>query len=79
MDRDGTRQGFNNKLNNLVSSNTSIPLIASGGVGEIEHFAEGVTEGGATGLLAASVFHFGEIKISQVKQNMQEKGIEVRL
>lgn len=79
MDRDGTRKGFNNQLNRLVSSNTNIPLIASGGVGEVEHFAEGVTEGGATGLLAASVFHFGEITISQVKQNMQEKGLQVRL
>lgn len=79
MDRDGTRKGFNNELNKKVSSNTNIPLIASGGVGNVEHFAEGITEGGATGLLAASVFHFGEITISQVKQNMQEKGLQVRL
>ncbi|HCR85930.1 MAG TPA: imidazole glycerol phosphate synthase subunit HisF [Alphaproteobacteria bacterium] len=79
MDRDGTRVGFDNLLTKLISSNVNIPVIASGGVGKLEDFADGVVKGGATGLLAASVFHFGEIKISQVKENMRERGLEVRI
>jgi cyclase len=79
MDKDGTKSGFDNKLNYLISSNINIPLIASGGVGKIDDFAEGYLKGGATGLLAASVFHFGEVKISEVKQDMKDKGIAVRI
>lgn len=78
MDKDGTKSGFDNLLTKLISSNVQIPVIASGGVGKIEDFGDGVVKGGATGLLAASVFHFGEIKISQVKENMRQRGLEVR-
>jgi cyclase len=79
MDRDGTRQGFNNQLNKAISSAVNVPIIASGGVGKIEHFAEGVLQGGVSAVLAASVFHFGELTIKQVKENMQSQGIAVRL
>jgi cyclase len=79
MDRDGTKQGFDLPLTRAISDSVNIPVIASGGVGEIAHFAEGVREGGATGLLAASVFHFGTFTIPQVKKAMIKAGIDMRL
>ena len=79
MDRDGTKKGFDIPLTKLIASSISIPLVASGGVGSIDHFSEGVIEGGASAVLAASVFHFGQIRISDVKANMSELGLPVRL
>ena len=79
MDRDGTKQGFDIPLTKLIASSISIPLVASGGVGSIDHFSEGVIEGGASAVLAASVFHFGQVRISDVKANMSELGLPVRL
>lgn len=79
MDRDGSREGFDCALTRAVSRAVSIPVIASGGVGSIEHFSEGVIEGEADAVLAASVFHFGELTIRQVKEDMRRNGICVRL
>lgn len=79
MDRDGTKIGFDNELTSRVSDLIRIPVIASGGVGKLEHMAEGVTKGRADAVLAASIFHFGEYRISEVKKHMQDQGIEVRL
>ena len=79
MDRDGTKQGFDLALTRAISDSVGIPVIASGGVGTKEHFAEGVTTGGADAVLAASVFHFGELTVRQVKEHMKGRGIEVRL
>ena len=79
MDRDGTREGFDLALTRAISDSVGIPVIASGGVGTKEHFAEGVTTGGADAVLAASVFHFGELTVRQVKEHMKSRGIEVRL
>jgi len=79
MDRDGTKQGFDNKLTSAIANAVSVPVIASGGVGKPDDFVDGVIEGHASALLAASIFHFGEYSIEQVKQHMQEKGIAVRL
>jgi cyclase len=78
MDRDGTRDGFDVALTRAVSDAVGIPVIASGGVGSLEHFAEGVLGGGASAVLAASVFHFGELTVRQVKDHMRSRGIEVR-
>lgn len=78
MDRDGTKQGFDNELNRQVSETVKIPVIASGGVGTLQHMADGVLEGKADAVLAASIFHFGEYRISEVKQYMKDCGIEVR-
>ena len=79
MDRDGTKKGFDIPLTRLIASSISIPLVASGGVGSIDHFSEGVIEGGASAVLAASVFHFGQVRISDVKANMLGLGLPVRL
>lgn len=79
MDRDGTRGGFDLGLTHAVSTAVGVPVIASGGVGRKEDFADGVTEGGADAVLAASVFHFGELTVRQVKEHMKSRGIEVRL
>ena len=79
MDRDGTKQGFDLELTRRVSEAVRCPVIASGGVGTLEHMAEGVLEGEADAVLAASIFHFGEYRISEVKRYMQQRGIEVRL
>jgi len=79
MDRDGTRQGFDLALTRAVADAVPVPVIASGGVGNLEHLAEGVTRGGADAVLAASIFHFGEYSISEAKQVMAERGVEVRL
>lgn len=79
MDRDGTREGFDLALTRAVSDAVGIPVIASGGVGTLEHLAEGVLAGGADAVLAASIFHFGEHTIDAAKQCMRARGIEVRL
>ena len=79
MDRDGTRNGFDLELTRAVSDALGVPVIASGGVGAIGHFADGVSLGGASAVLAASVFHFGELTVRQVKEHMKSQGIEVRL
>ena len=79
MDRDGTRIGFDLELTRTVSDAVGIPVIASGGVGALEHLAEGVIEGRADAVLAASIFHFGEFSVRAAKQHMRSRGIEVRL
>jgi len=79
MDRDGTKQGFNLPLNKAVSEAVSVPLIASGGVGNLQHLADGVLKGGADAVLAASIFHFAEYTVGEAKAFMAEQGIEVRL
>lgn len=79
MDRDGTKIGFNNPLNRAISDAVEVPLIASGGVGNLQHLVEGVTEGGADAVLAASIFHYGEYTVKQAKEYMQKHNIEVRL
>ncbi len=79
MDRDGTKIGFDNGLTRAVSDAVSVPVIASGGVGELQHLADGVTEGGADAVLAASIFHFGQHTIPEAKAFMQAQGIEVRI
>ncbi len=78
MDRDGTRDGFDLPLTRAVSDAVGIPVIASGGVGTLEHLAEGVTEGGADAVLAASIFHFGMYTVGQAKECLTDNGIEVR-
>ena len=79
MDRDGTRDGFDLALTRAVSDAVSVPVIASGGVGSCEHLAEGVLDGHADAVLAASVFHFGDFTVRDSKLYMQSRGIEVRL
>ena len=79
MDRDGTKQGFNLPLTRAVSEAVGIPVIASGGVGSITHLIEGITEGKADAVLAASIFHFGEATVREAKEAMRAAGIEVRL
>ena len=79
MDRDGTRDGFDLALTRAVSDAVGVPVIASGGVGSLEHLAQGVSEGHADAVLAASVFHFGEFTVRQAKEHMRSRGIEVRL
>lgn len=79
MDRDGTKQGFDIPLTRAIVDAVNVPVIASGGVGVLEHFVEGARAGGATGLLAASVFHFGTFSVREVKEHMQKAGIPVRL
>jgi cyclase len=78
MDRDGTKDGFDLKLTRAVCDAVSIPVIASGGVGNLDHLVEGITRGHADAVLAASIFHFGEYTVAQAKQRMAEAGIEVR-
>ena len=78
MDRDGTQQGYDLELNALVSSAVTVPVIASGGVGNLEHIYEGLTVGGADAVLAASIFHFGQLRISDVKNYLQTRGVTVR-
>jgi cyclase len=79
MDRDGTREGFDLTLTRAISEAVPVPVIASGGVGNLDHLAEGVLEGKADAVLAASIFHFAEYSIEQAKLHMQSYGIEVRL
>ena len=79
MDRDGTKNGFDLGLTRAVSEAVAIPVIASGGVGNLQHLADGVTEGRADAVLAASIFHFGQHTVREAKAFMRERGIEVRL
>jgi len=79
MDRDGTRDGFDLALTRAVADAVGVPVIASGGVGSMEHLAEGVIEGRADAVLAASVFHFGDFTVRAAKEHMRARGIEVRL
>jgi cyclase len=79
MDRDGTKIGFDLALNRAISDAVDVPVIASGGVGNLQHLVDGVLQGGADAVLAASIFHFGEYSIPQAKQYMAERGITMRL
>lgn len=79
MDRDGTKSGFDLALTRAVSDAVGVPVIASGGVGALDHFVDGVAKGGATGVLAASVFHFGTFTVPQVKRHMKAAGLAVRM
>jgi cyclase len=79
MDRDGTKAGFDLDLTRAVSDAVTAPVVASGGVGSLDHFVQGVTKGGASAVLAASVFHFGTFTIRQVKDHMARAGVPVRL
>ena len=78
MDRDGTKEGFDNELVFEVSSSINIPVIASGGVGNLQHLIDGIREGGAEAVLAASIFHFSEFTIQEAKEAMKASGIVVR-
>ena len=79
MDRDGTKAGFDLALTRAVSDAVSVPVIASGGVGNLDHLADGIQQGGADAVLAASIFHYGEYTVAQAKARMAERGIPVRL
>jgi len=79
MDRDGTKIGFNNELNRAISDAVEVPLIASGGVGNLQHLVDGIKIGGADAVLAASIFHYGEYTVNEAKAYMQAHNIEVRL
>jgi cyclase len=79
MDQDGMKSGFDLGVTRAISDRLHIPVIASGGVGNLQHLADGVLEGGADAVLAASIFHFGEYSVAQAKQYMTERGIEMRL
>ena len=79
MDRDGTKKGFDNVLMKLISDVVEVPIIASGGVGVLQHLVDGVKDGGADAVLAASIFHYGEFTIQEAKQYMVKNNIEVRL
>ncbi len=79
MDRDGTKQGFDNKLTKAVSSSVPIPVIASGGVGALQHLVDGIKEGGAEAVLAASIFHYSEFSIQEAKEAMLKSGLEIRI
>ena len=79
MDCDGTKNGFDIELTKMVSDNVSIPVIASGGAGNVEHFHDALTSGGADAALAASLFHYKELEISEVKEYLRNKGVSVRM
>jgi cyclase len=79
MDRDGTKAGFDIELTRAIADRLDIPVIASGGVGSLDHMADGVLQGGADAVLAASIFHYGEYTVRQAKEFMAGRGIEVRL
>ena len=78
MDRDGTKQGYDLSLTALIAAHVTVPVIASGGVGTLEHLYEGLTQGGADAVLAASIFHFGQFRVGDVKQYLQARGVMVR-
>ena len=78
MDRDGTKKGYDTALLNKITKTLEIPVIASGGVGNIDHLIDGIKEGGASAVLAASIFHFGEITIKEEKDKLSEEGLSVR-
>jgi cyclase len=79
MDRDGTKIGFDNELTRAIAAAVPIPVIASGGVGNLQHLVDGVKQGGADAVLAASIFHFGEYSVGEAKRFMADQGVEVRL
>jgi cyclase len=79
MDRDGTRQGFDIALTRAIADAVSVPVIASGGVGNLDHLVEGIRDGHASAVLAASIFHFGEYSVRQAKDHMARAGLPVRL
>jgi cyclase len=79
MDRDGTKSGFDLELTRAVADAVAVPVIASGGVGTLDHLADGVQQGGADAVLAASIFHYGEFTVGQAKARMAERGIPVRI
>ena len=79
MDHDGTKGGYALELTSIMADTVSIPIIASGGAGNLEHFSEVLTEGGASAALAASLFHYQQLSVGQVKEYLQEKGVLVRL
>lgn len=79
MDKDGTKEGFDNDLTKAISSSVNIPVIASGGVGNLQHLVDGVVLGGANAVLAASIFHFGQFTIPQAKQYLSQHGIKVKI
>ncbi|MEK6777260.1 MAG: imidazole glycerol phosphate synthase subunit HisF [bacterium] len=79
MDRDGTRDGYDNELNRAIAERTGVPLIASGGVGALEHLYDGIIQGMADAVLAASIFHYREYSVRQVKEYLQSRGVAVRL
>ena len=79
MDCDGTKDGYDIELTKIVSDNVSIPVIASGGAGKLEHFKDAFTKGNADAVLAASLFHYKELEIREVKEYLREQGISVRL
>ena len=79
IDRDGTKDGFNIDLTRTIADNVSIPVIASGGVGTLEHMVEGIRDGNANAVLAASIFHFGKYTIEECKKYMARSGLEVRI
>lgn len=79
MDKDGTKDGFDLSVTRAIADAVPVPVIASGGVGNLQHLVDGVIEGGADAVLAASIFHFGEFTVPQAKKYMQERGVEVRL
>ena len=78
MDRDGTKVGYDNELNKTVSESVTIPVIASGGAGTLEHLYEGIVKGKASAVLAASIFHFKEFTIQETKTYLQSKGVMIR-
>ena len=79
MDRDGTKEGYDIELTKKISSSLNIPVIASGGVGNLEHLKDGILDGGASAVLAASIFHFGEYSIQQAKEYLKKENVPVRL
>lgn len=79
MDCDGTKAGYDLELTRAIADSVSIPVIASGGAGKLEHFREALTEGGADAALAASLFHYKELEIKEVKEYLRENGVSVRL
>jgi cyclase len=78
MDRDGTREGFDIELTRAVTGAVGVPVIASGGVGRLDHLVDGVVEGGADAVLAASIFHFGEHTVAEAKAALERAGVIVR-
>ena len=79
MDRDGTRQGFDIPITRMIADSIAVPVIASGGVGNLDHLVDGIRDGHATAVLAASIFHFGEFTIRQAKDHMVRAGLPMRL
>ena len=79
MDRDGTKEGYDIELTKKISSSLNIPVIASGGVGNLEHLKDGILDGGASAVLAASIFHFGEYSIQEAKEYLKKENVPVRL